>query len=223
MSFLHLFLHNARDHSRVISLETILNAILILSRDARARFLCSKKLQRPGRATHFTTLIRVLNNSLRFLFIDCGPLILMRNTSFLELVFDFGVILLGILHSRLIEDLYIISHFGRLRWLIRMWSLSLLLDASDVRGLSVVLHCRSELLFRLVLFFSFVIFLLTIFWHEIIINAGIYLRFFRHINVINHCLSLDIIKNCFGFLFLIENVRYILDIFLSGWIRWRCH
>jgi hypothetical protein len=79
-----------------------------------------------------------------------------------------------------------------------------------------MLHCRSELLFRLVLFLSFVIFLLTIFWHEIVVNTGIYLRFFWHINVINHCLSLNIIKNCFGFLFLIEYVRNILDIFRLG-------
>lgn len=57
VSFGHLFLHNVCHQSRVISLEAVLNAVL----SKVAGLLLPKKLQGFARATHFATVIGVLN------------------------------------------------------------------------------------------------------------------------------------------------------------------
>lgn len=92
------------------------------------------------------------------------------------------------------------------------------MDSSDIGRLSIVLHSRPELFFRLVFLFFFDIFFLflTIFWHEIIVNTSIDLGLFGNIDVINHFLSLDIIINGNRFLVLVEYIRDILDVFLRG-------
>ena len=82
-----------------------------------------------------------------------------------------------------------------------------------------MLHSWSEgllLLPWLTLILLEVLLLLAILGHEVIVDASVNLRILRDVNIIYHLLSLNIVKNSYWLLVLVEYICNVFHVLLWG-------